>query len=431
MNKKTAIIILLFLVLGAIGTVSYFFFFNTNNEDDGGNVNIAEQPTNNFFPNSEETDPQNQNQQNNSDGDFQKIPSLRQISNNPVSGFTIFNETSTSTNELINNTGEGNATTTEEIIDTETVYKFINRSNGNIFQTNSKTLDVDRLSNRTIPKIQESFFVNNGNNVIDRYLDNSNNINTVYTKLINSDSASSSEDLFVDLDSTNLPQNINSINENINGLILYALNNQNGTVGYIFDVETPEDQNFSFNTQLSQVIISWFKENTILIGTKSSDYSNGLLFEYNIDTQTRTKILEVGTGFNFLARKDSDHIVYSDNSSGESNTYYFNTRTRNEVDLNISTVPSEKCVWSNTINTMIYCAIPNNMSGLGYPNLWYQGQTSFNDTLYRIDTATGLKVEVSSLEGNFDIFKPQVSDNDEYITFINKKDLTLWSLDIK
>jgi hypothetical protein len=168
MNKKTAIIILLFLVLGAIGTVSYFFFFNTNNEDDGGNVNIAEQPTSNFFPNSEETDPQNQNQQNNSDGDFQKIPSLRQISNNPVSGFTIFNETSTSTNELINNTGEGNATTTEEIIDTETVYKFINRSNGNIFQTNSKTLDVDRLSNRTIPKIQESFFVNNGNNVIDR-----------------------------------------------------------------------------------------------------------------------------------------------------------------------------------------------------------------------------------------------------------------------
>lgn len=444
MNKKTAIIILIFLVLGAIGTVSYFLFFSNQNQSGDSGVNIPEQPTSNFFPDSEDIDPQDQNNNNdnnNNNNDFQNIPTLRQISENPVSGFVIFDETSTSTNELINNTGEGDATTTEEIVETKTIYRFVNRSNGNIFETNSKTMSVDRISNRTIPKIQESIFSKDGQDVIHRFLGSSDNINTVFVKILEDNnqenSATSTDDNednnenFFDLEVANLTKNIKDLGIHSNGLVFYTIENQSNLLGYLFDVDTASEQRGFINSDLTQVNIEWFKDNSVLIGTKPSDYSNGLLFEYNIDNQDRVKIMDAGSGFNFITKEGTDNIVYSNYIGENLESYYLNTETGEEVDLRMSTVVSDKCAWSNISNDVIYCAIPNNISGPGYPNLWHQGRVSFNDSLYIVDVKSGSKIELEGLEGEFDIKNPQVSDNDEYITFINKKDLTLWSLDIK
>lgn len=446
MNKKTAIIILLFLILVGIGTVSYFYFFNNQEQETNNEVSIPEQPSSNFFPDSENRDPQEPNQNNNNrDDGFQNIPSLRQISNNPVSGFIIFDEVSTTTNELVNNTEEGGATTTEEIVETKTIYRFVNRSNGNIFETDSKKMSVDRISNRTIPKIQESIFSKDGENIIHRFLESSDNIKSIFVEILEEDnqnisatstatstnSNENSDENFLDLEVTNLASGIKDIGMHSNGLVFYTTANQSNLSGYLFDVDNVFQQSRFINSDLTQVDIEWFKDNSILIGTKPSDYSNGLLFEYNIDSQERKKILDGGIGFNFIAKENTNNIIYSNYLGGNIESYYFNTETRELVDLDMSTIVSDKCAWSNLSDDVIYCAIPNNISGLGYPNLWHQGQVSFNDSLYMIDVKSGIKIKLEGLEGDFDIKNPQVSDNDEYITFINKKDLTLWSLDIK
>ena len=79
---------------------------------------------------------------------------------------------------------------------------------------------------------------------------------------------------------------------------------------------------------------------------------------------------------------------------------------------------------------MIYCGVPNLIPHLDYPDEWYQGIVSFNDSIWKVNISTG---EISLLleETNTDIIKPFLSPNEDYFIFINKKDNTLWSFKLK
>jgi len=427
MKTKTAIKILIIIVLLVLGTLVYLIFFGNNNTG-SGDVVLPNQPNSNFFPNSEPFEPNSENGNESNDGTndrFSIISKLRQISDTPVSGFTIFDKTATSSNTIAS---ENNEDTLNE--ESETVYRFVNRSNGNIFETTSRTSSLKRITNDTIQKVQESIFSKDSDMLVFRYLNDSNSIETYFSKImINEKTETLGEGDFAELESLFLQKDIKNINFSENGLVFYTINDD-GSEGYIFDVNSPNNQNLSFSSGLSDIKTEWFKDNSILIGTKPSNNSGGLLFEYNFDDQSTKKILEGGIGFNF--KSNNNLIVYSELLGSEINSYSYNTETKEFVDLDLNTIVSDKCVWSNTSETIIYCAVPDSKIGSGYPNLWYQGQVSFNDSLYQIDTETGLKVEVLGLlDNDFDITKIQISNNDEYIVFVNKKDLTLWSLDIK
>lgn len=427
MKTKTAIKILIIITILSLGILSYFIFFKKD-ASESGEVVLPNQPSSNFFPNSEPFEPNSENK--NEDDDttrdrFTTISKLRQISDNPVAGFTIFDERATSSDIIVS---EGDEDVLGE--DYETVYRFVNRSNGNIFETTSRTSSLKRITNNTIPKVQESIFSEDSNSLVFRYLDNSNSIETYFSKItMNENSETIGEGDFAELESVFLQKNISNINFSEDGLVFYTTNSNNSE-GYIFDINSPDNQNFSFSSDLRDIRTEWFKENSILIGTKPSNNSGGLLFEYNFDDQSTKKILDGGNGFNF--KSNNNLIVYSELSGSEIKSYSYNTETKEFVDLELNTIISDKCEWSNISDTIIYCAVPNSKIGFGYPNLWHQGQVSFNDKLFKIDTETGLKIEISGLlDNDFDITKIQVSDNDEYIVFVNKKDLTLWSLDIK
>ena len=425
MKTKTAIKIFIIITLIAIGVISYFVFFNKETQDNG-EVVLPNQPNSNFFPTTENSDPEKKpsdNLENKKEGIIE-IKKLRQISNNPTAGFVMFDKVATSSNALVSNNSGG---------ETETIYRFVNKSNGNIFETTSKTTTQSRITNNTVPKIQEALFSKNGNNVIFRYLDGSDSIESYFAKIIMDENSTTTvgEGNFAELDSFFLPKNIDNINITDIGLASYTKDSSVGSNGYILDLKTPENQNISFDSKLSEIKTEWFNNNSILIGTKPSSVSGGLVFEYNLDTQKTKKILEGGTGFNFLSGYNNNKIIFSELFGSEMNSYSYNVENNQTVDLDMNTIVSDKCVWSNVDNRTIYCAVPKSKIGFGYPNLWYQGQVSFNDNLFKIDTETGLKIEVGGLVGDFDIKNIQVSESDEYITFINKKNLTLWSLDIK
>ena len=427
MKRKTAIKILIILLLIILGVFSYLIFFKKDGSEPK-EVVLPNQPSSNFFPDSEPDSEDNNNTEDFNNDRFTAISKLRQISDNPVAGFIIFDRETDTSNRII--------LEQEEKLDKEyeTIYRFTNKSNGNIFETTSRTPSLKRLTNNTIPKIKESIFSKTLENVVFRYLDDSETIESYFSKIImdkNSTTTQIGEGDFVKLESSFLQKNINNISFSEDGLVFYTVNVGDESYGYIFDINNPNNPEFSFSSNLRDIRTEWFKDNSILLGTKPSSVSNGLLFEYNFDTQKITKILEGGYGFNFLSKNNNDTIIYSELSRSEINSYSYNTRTKETLDLNLNTIVSDKCAWSNKLDTVIYCAVPNSKIGSGYPNLWHQGQVSFNDSLFKIDTETGLKLQITGLEEDFDITKLQVSDDDEYIVFINKKDLTLWSLDIK
>ena len=96
--------------------------------------------------------------------------------------------------------------------------------------------------------------------------------------------------------------------------------------------------------------------------------------------------------------------------------------------MGITTLP-EKCVFSKTDENKIYCAVPISMPSAKYPDEWYQGLISFSDNLWQINVNTGI-AKIIFYKSDFDITNLFTDKNENYLFFTNKKDSTLWSLQI-
>jgi len=112
-------------------------------------------------------------------------------------------------------------------------------------------------------------------------------------------------------------------------------------------------------------------------------------------------------------------------------TSIYDTKTGETKVLDIKTL-AEKCVWSKKNINTIYCAVPQYLGARKYPDEWYQGIVSFTDAIYKIDLDTNTTSVFDSLSSDttFDIKDMQLSEQEEYLVFQNKKNLSLWSLDI-
>jgi hypothetical protein len=425
MTRKTALKILILVIIIALGIVSYFVFFQNNNEQDGDGFNLPDQPVSNFFPDSEEFNPENQDNnggENNNLDEF-NIPKLRQISQNPVAGYVLIDELSTTTNTI--------GTTTEDLLELKTIYRYVNKSNGNILETTSRTTNTSRITNKTIPQVYESYFSEDGQNVIFRYLNNKN-IETTLGVLSQDNSTSTDvmgdEGNFLELETSSLSRNIIDLDV-LGDNVFYYLIDDFGINGFSFNFNNQNQQDFVFNSKMTQLDPQWLNSNTILFGTKPSNYSGGFLFSYDINSGSFEKVLNGDFGFNFLPKPNYNLVAYSQTEGSVMNSYVINLETGQEVNMRTNTIVSDKCVWSKNEENIIYCAEPRITIGLGYPNVWYQGQISLIDDLYKIDVQQGTK-SIINMDGQFDITNIDISDNGEYITFVNKRDLTLWSLDI-
>jgi hypothetical protein len=69
-----------------------------------------------------------------------------------------------------------------------------------------------------------------------------------------------------------------------------------------------------------------------------------------------------------------------------------------------------------------------------YPDDWYKGKTAFTDALWVIDTTdmTGNIVYdfMAKNKADIDATNLTLDDSTEYLSFINKKDGTLWGFDL-
>jgi hypothetical protein len=97
-------------------------------------------------------------------------------------------------------------------------------------------------------------------------------------------------------------------------------------------------------------------------------------------------------------------------------------------DVEIATLP-EKCTWKKD-NISVYCAVPNAPVSGSYPDEWYQGVASFNDFLFKTNIKTGgldSLIQLKATDGkNMDVMGIKLSNDENYLIFQNKKDLSLW-----
>jgi hypothetical protein len=101
------------------------------------------------------------------------------------------------------------------------------------------------------------------------------------------------------------------------------------------------------------------------------------------------------------------------------------------VLLGLKTLP-EKCI--NKKNTPDFiCAVPSSIESSLYPDIWYLGAKSFVDNFWNINGTSGetnLIVSPVSIDASIDGVNLSISNDNNYLIFINKKDHTLWGLSL-
>lgn len=414
MNKPTKnkiIILLLILLLLASAGFYYWRYYKGQNANQQTTVDMSTPfPTENTDNNgnADTNFSSNASAGSQSSSGFEAtLPILRQISNSPVAGGIAFKQ--------------GGAT----------VIRYVDRGTGHIYETNDLSLENITVSNTTIPKVPESIWSQNGQTVIMRYLNENNSILGFSANII---AATTSQDISKNPKSIFLPSNMAQLSVNLSGdKVFYLINDIEGTIGSISNIDGSQKR-WIFQSPIKEWLASWPESDTVTLATKPGSNAQGYLFFLNSKTGATSKIMSGVNGLTALINNTAKNILYSESVDGSFKLKYRNLTNNDDKELSFKTLP-EKCAWSRTEDFIAYCAVPKTITRGDYPDFWYQGLISFTDNVWKVDTKTGsseLVFDIQKETGNaIDIMNPFLSEDDEYLFFTNKKDLTFWSLAVK
>jgi hypothetical protein len=315
------------------------------------------------------------------------------------------------------------------------VLRFVDRAVGNVYEYIPETQSGEamRITNTTIPKIQESAWSSSGNSLVLRYLDNdTDNISSFSAKI----SGTSSTNSLQELTGLFLPSNIKQMAINPNGDKIFSLvdkSDKSGTYGFTTNLDG-SGKKVIFGSPISYWNVSWPKENTVTLTTKPTYEDNGLLYFFNPQTYSMDRILGDVTGLSTVTNKDASLVAYSYSENGFFYLNVYDVANRISRNFKIATL-ADKCVWGNSYTKILYCAVPRIINQNNYPDAWYQGLVSFSDDIWMIDTETGNNEQLYNIGSNekadIDVFDMKISLDDQYLSFSDKNDLSLWLLKIK
>ena len=177
--------------------------------------------------------------------------------------------------------------------------------------------------------------------------------------------------------------------------------------------------------------IDWPEVNVGTVVTKASASSLGYMYSVNTKTGVMKAVLGSIRGLSAKMSRDLSRVIYSSNSLIAS---LLDTKTGESEEIVFKTL-ADKCVWSSLRKNEIYCAVPTEISrDFIYPDDWYKGRVSFVDKIWHLDTDTGevhLLANLLNLSGTLiDATDLTLDPKEDFLYFINKRDLSLWSLDL-
>lgn len=423
-RTKTIVVALFILIVIALGGFAYWYFFmggaQTLSPDtttpNGTNTPSGFQPFGRPSTNtSGNTGTQNQN--NNTQTEIPDtavtIPALRLLSNTPVGGY-------------------GASTTAST-----TVIRWVDRGRGNIYEAVGDKLDITTLSNTLVPRIYDSIWNKNLTAFISSTLsDNEPQPNTLYAELLKRNLASSTNENLTpfELRGKNMPNNIVSyaVSPKSDSVFLFTVENARGK-GYI----TPFNGGTLtqiFDTPITQVNIEWPEANNIAITTKGSIATPGFLYFVNPKTGIWKKIVGPVFGLSTKVSRDAKYVLLSAPDGAESIvSSIYNISTGKGSNAVIKTL-ADKCAWGNFYKNILYCAVPAEQTKASYPDDWYKGIVSFIDKIWQINADTGeihlVTPIVDQSDRVIDAINLGLDTKDDYLIFMNKNDLSLWSFDL-
>ena len=311
--------------------------------------------------------------------------------------------------------------------------RFVEQTTGNVYDVELETQNEARVTNTTIPRIYEALWRPNGEQVILRYVSEKNDVVKSYLATVTDESSSTTKE-FMSLEGDFLPDNIENVvigqSENI---VLITVPDKLGINTFLLDLY---EEVFipSFDSDFGEWNIVLLDDNTAIATTRASHAARGFVYEVDIASGVFRKILGGQTGLTALPNHNASKIFFSTNDGVRVRSYIHDNETRVTTELNVQTF-AEKCVWgSGSRNDKLYCGVPtSNLSGK-YPDRWYQGISSFSDSLFEIDASFGTSILLTSptslIGRRIDVIDMSLSNESDLLFFRNKRDSSLWSLEL-
>lgn len=360
------------------------------------------------------------------------IPRLRQLSQVPVAGSISFEKEGNSSRPIVSADGSESVQKNKFV-----VFRYIERSTGHLYEAREDSLTQTRLSNTTIPRVVDSFFSKDGTKVLLRILnEDQETVETLSAKIVQKATTSpSGGSLIADgfgLEGPYLTTNIIDAEISSKGLT-YLVPKSTGGSSLVTAALDDLSKKLVFESPLTDWIISRLDTTNILMTTKADSRIAGFSYLVNTQNGTSKKILGDLPGLTTNMSLDEKWLIYSVSRNNEFGSFVQNMATGETKKLGVNTLP-EKCVFSSKDTNIMFCAGPTEMPRTNLPESWYQGLTSLDDSLWKIDLSTQKYDQIlgdrEESEESFDMIKLEISPNDDFMLFVNKKDLTLWSLDI-
>ena len=172
----------------------------------------------------------------------------------------------------------------------------------------------------------------------------------------------------------------------------------------------------------------------ILVQTKEAFGVPGIAF--SVSTNGSISPLLYAQSLSASANVTFSKVVYqsTNGTTGARSTYVHDVPSGADNVLPFNPLP-EKCVWSITSTSTMYCAAPLTTTPANYLDLWHQGLTRIADSIFAFDVnkgATYLLANPGSAQGGSqtDMVQIAVSPDDQYLLYITRGDRSLWGVHI-
>ncbi|MCE9643818.1 hypothetical protein K8Q93_01025 [Candidatus Parcubacteria bacterium] len=329
-----------------------------------------------------------------------ETPKVYQVSAKPVAGYTI-----------AKNNGEW-------------VTRYVDRGTGNIYESSLEKVSHKRITNTTLPQTVEATFTSSSTVLLRSTLP-SGAIRTQYGRVL---ATSSGE--FRPLLTSELPEDITWLSARSNDIFYLQKDDANGTAGFLMNLDRKVPSRI-FSYPLSEWIPRLLEGNRVFLQSKASAYAPGGLFLLSGNATNPAPLLLGGYGLAALPNDKGTKALVSQTVTNFPQLSLLDIATKRTSSLPLSTF-AEKCTWSTASSSIAYCFMPKTAEPGVYPDEWYSGEKSFTDTLWEVNTATGdLVILEKFTEEEMDSIEVSVSGDNRFLLFINKKDLSLWSVRLR
>lgn len=305
--------------------------------------------------------------------------------------------------------------------------RYVERATGHVYDVNPSTLQKTRIINTTSPQVYEAIFRSDGAGFISRRL--STNGETITNTAISLTApASTSTDPIFTAQSTVLRSNVGEIVVLPNNNLLYNTTDTSA-------IATSAFTGANAKNVLSLPFYDWrfnaYSNTNSLIVSKASILAEGYAYRLNITNGGLTRVLGPLLGLTAVPSSNGEKVAFSYTDTLGAQFAVANLNT-NSISNILPATLAEKCTWSKREVNILICGVPANGLGTNSPDSWYEGSVSYSDRIWRFNTLTDTAEIILDPEKNFeqkvDVTNPSLSTDEDYLFFINKSDLSLWSL---